>query len=343
MARLAATAPVLLVNNKRIVQLDVTRQDRHAFLARALRPKANLMNAPLRIPGLWSRPAPHHGGAQRPQLALGRLPQAAAATMRSRKFLFGEDSGPGNVIAGGQEVRAARGAAAPGFPTGLKWSFMPQQFRGRQVPWSATPTKASPGTFKDRDIMRYNPHILIEGDGDSAAYAMGCKGAPTTTSTAEIWDTLRALRGSSRGKPTRPGTARRQHPGQRLPAFNLLQPSRATAAYICGRGGRPLLESLEGKKGQPRFKPPFPASFGLYGKPTTINNTETFRGRALDHPQRGRAGSSTWGRPKQRRHQDLLRVRATSNAPGNFRGEAGKRRSPSCWKMAGGMRGGAAS
>src|SRR5665213_1325427 len=128
---------------------------------------------------------------------------------------------PEQVIA---EVKASglRGRGGAGFPTGLKWSFMPRQFPGAKY-LVCNSDEGEPGTCKDRDLLMFNPHIVIEGMA-IAAYAMGVK-----------------------------------------VAYN----------YIRGEETA-LLESLEGKKGQPRFKPPFPASYGLYGKPTTINNTETF-------------------------------------------------------------------
>ena len=104
-------------------------------------------------------------------------------------------------------------------------------------------------------------------------------------------------------------------------------------AYICGEETA-LLESLEGKKGQPRFKPPFPASFGLYGKPTTINNTETFAAVPVDHRERRRLVPRP-GQAQQRRHQDLLGLGQREPA-GQLRGASWARRSRSCsrWRAA---------
>jgi NADH-quinone oxidoreductase subunit F len=130
--------------------------------------------------------------------------------------------------------------------------------------------EGEPGTFKDRDILRYNPHIVIEGMA-IAAYAMGIS-VGYNYIHGEIWDAYarfeealdQARAAGYLGESIMGSTFSFQ-----LHAFH------GYGAYICGEETA-LLESLEGKKGQPRFKPPFPASFGLYGKPTTINNTETF-------------------------------------------------------------------
>ena len=175
---------------------------------------------------------------------------------------------PEQVIA---DVKASglRGRGGAGFPTGLKWSFMPRQFPGQKY-LVCNSDEGEPGTFKDRDILRCNPHALIEGMA-IGAYAMGIT-VGYNYIHGEIWDVYERFEaGAGRSPPRR--IPRRQHHG-----FGLLVPLHAHhgyGAYICGEETA-LLESLEGKKGQPRFKPPFPASFGVYGKPTTINNTETF-------------------------------------------------------------------
>ena len=175
---------------------------------------------------------------------------------------------PEQVIA---EVKASglRGRGGAGFPTGLKWSFMPRQFPGQKY-LVCNSDEGEPGTFKDRDILRYNPHIVIEGMA-IAAYAMGIS-VGYNYIHGEIWDAYarfeealdEARAAGYLGESIMGSTYSFQ-----LHAFH------GYGAYICGEETA-LLESLEGKKGQPRFKPPFPASFGLYGKPTTINNTETF-------------------------------------------------------------------
>jgi NADH-quinone oxidoreductase subunit F len=175
---------------------------------------------------------------------------------------------PEQVIA---EVKAGvlRGRGGAGFPTGLKWSFMPRGFPGQKF-LVCNSDEGEPGTFKDRDILRYNPHIVIEGM-IIAAYAMGIS-IGYNYIHGEVWDTYtrfeEALEEARAG-----GFLGDKILGSEF-SFQL-HGFHGYGAYICGEETA-LLESLEGKKGQPRFKPPFPASFGLYGKPTTINNTETF-------------------------------------------------------------------
>ncbi|CAZ89251.1 NADH:ubiquinone oxidoreductase, chain F [Thiomonas arsenitoxydans] len=175
---------------------------------------------------------------------------------------------PEQVIA---EVKASalRGRGGAGFPTGLKWSFMPRQFPGQKY-LVCNSDEGEPGTFKDRDILRFNPHAVIEGM-TIAAFAMGIT-VGYNYIHGEIFEdydrfeeALRQARDAG-------------YLGDNILGSNFsfqLHAAHGFGAYICGEETA-LLESLEGKKGQPRFKPPFPASFGLYGKPTTINNTETF-------------------------------------------------------------------
>jgi len=184
-----------------------------------------------------------------------------------RKILT-EKISPQTVIA---EVKksALRGRGGAGFPTGLKWSFMPQQYAGEKY-LVCNSDEGEPGTFKDRDLMRYNPHALIEGMA-IAAYAMGCRRGYNYVH-GEIWDTYERCE-EALTEAYDAGFLGDDILGSGF-SFNL-QNHHGYGAYICGEETA-LLESLEGKKGQPRFKPPFPASYGLYGKPTTINNTETF-------------------------------------------------------------------
>ncbi|MBK9346403.1 MAG: NADH-quinone oxidoreductase subunit NuoF [Burkholderiales bacterium] len=164
---------------------------------------------------------------------------------------------------------ALRGRGGAGFPTGLKWSFMPRQFPGQKY-LVCNSDEGEPGTCKDRDIIEYNPHIVIEGMA-IAAYAMGIS-VGYNYIHGEIfsaYDRFEAALEEARAA----GYLGNDIMGS---GFNFqLHAAHGFGAYICGEETA-LLESLEGKKGQPRFKPPFPASFGLYGKPTTINNTETF-------------------------------------------------------------------
>ena len=164
---------------------------------------------------------------------------------------------------------ALRGRGGAGFPTGLKWSFMPHGFPGAKYV-VCNSDEGEPGTFKDRDIIRYNPHILIEGM-IIAGYAMDVP-VGYNYIHGEIWaDYERFEEALDQARAA-------GYRGNKIlgTEFNFqLHAHHGFGAYICGEETA-LLESLEGKKGQPRFKPPFPASYGLYGKPTTINNTETF-------------------------------------------------------------------
>ncbi len=188
-----------------------------------------------------------------------------------RKIL-GQDGGEGmtqdQVIATVKES-ALRGRGGAGFPTGLKWSFMPRQFPGQKY-LVCNSDEGEPGTCKDRDIMQYNPHIVIEGMA-IAAYAMGIS-VGYNYIHGEIFGTYERFEEALEEARTA-GLLGNNILGSNY-SFQL-HASHGFGAYICGEETA-LLESLEGKKGQPRFKPPFPASFGLYGKPTTINNTETF-------------------------------------------------------------------
>jgi NADH-quinone oxidoreductase subunit F len=162
-----------------------------------------------------------------------------------------------------------RGRGGAGFPTGLKWSFMPRQFNGQKY-LVCNSDEGEPGTCKDRDILEYNPHIVIEGMA-IAAYAMGIS-VGYNYIHGEIFQTYERFELAL--KEARDAG----YLGQRIQGSKFsfeLYAAHGFGAYICGEETA-LLESLEGKKGQPRFKPPFPASFGVYGKPTTINNTETF-------------------------------------------------------------------
>ena len=162
-----------------------------------------------------------------------------------------------------------RGRGGAGFPTGLKWSFMPRTFPGQKY-LVCNSDEGEPGTFKDRDILRLNPHIVIEGMA-IAAYAMGIP-VGYNYIHGEIFEVYQRFE-EALDEGRQAGFLGDNILGSQ---FNFqLHAFHGFGAYICGEETA-LLESLEGKKGQPRFKPPFPASFGLYGKPTTINNTETF-------------------------------------------------------------------
>ncbi len=161
-----------------------------------------------------------------------------------------------------------RGRGGAGFPTGLKLSFMPRDAQGQKY-IVCNSDESEPGTFKDRDILRFNPHQLIEGMA-IAGYAIGATVGYNYIRGEyyEPWERFEAA------------LAEAKEAG--LLGLNLhgggvdfeLYSQRGAGAYICGEETA-LLESLEGIKGQPRFKPPFPAQVGAFGRPTTINNTET--------------------------------------------------------------------
>jgi NADH-quinone oxidoreductase subunit F len=187
---------------------------------------------------------------------------------RALRKILDQGITPESVIA---EVKqsALRGRGGAGFPTGLKWSFMPRQFAGQKY-LVCNSDEGEPGTFKDRDILRYNPHILIEGMA-IAAYAMGIS-VGYNYIHGEIWADYERFE-EALDEAYAAGLLGGEILGSGF-SFDL-HAAHGFGAYICGEETA-LLESLEGKKGQPRFKPPFPASYGLYGKPTTINNTETF-------------------------------------------------------------------
>jgi len=167
------------------------------------------------------------------------------------------------------KTSALRGRGGAGFPTGLKWSFMPRHYQGDKYLVCNT-DEGEPGTFKDRDIIRFNPHQLIEGMA-IAAYTMGVK-VGYNYIHGEIWEAYERFE-EALEEARAAGFLGDNLFGTDF-CFNL-HAHQGYGAYVCGEETA-LLESIEGKKGQPRFKPPFPASFGLYGKPTTINNTETF-------------------------------------------------------------------
>ena len=163
-----------------------------------------------------------------------------------------------------------RGRGGAGFPTGLKWSFMPRNAPGQKY-IVCNSDESEPGTCKDRDILRFNPHAIIEGmaiGGYSIGATVGynyIRGEFEDEPYHRFEQALaEAYAAGYLGKGLF-GT------GVDFDLYTFL----GAGAYICGEETA-LLESLEGKKGMPRFKPPFPANFGLYGRPTTINNTESF-------------------------------------------------------------------
>jgi NADH-quinone oxidoreductase subunit F len=169
-----------------------------------------------------------------------------------------------------EEVKASglRGRGGAGFPTGLKWSFMPQNLPGAKY-IVCNSDEGEPGTFKDRDILRYNPHQVIEGMA-IAGYAIGATVGYSYIrgEFAEPIDRFEAALEEAYDA----GLLGKNILGSGVDFDLYTHPG--AGAYICGEETS-MLESLEGKKGLPRYKPPFPANYGLYGRPTTINNTES--------------------------------------------------------------------
>ena len=247
-----------------------------------------------------------------------------------RKIL-GQDGGTGmtpeEVIA---EVKSSglRGRGGAGFPTGLKWSFMPRMFPGPKY-LVCNSDEGEPGTCKDRDILMFNPHIVIEGMA-IAAYAMGIP-VGYNYIHGEIFDAYERFE-AALAEAREAG-----YLGNNILGSNFsfqLHASHGFGAYICGEETA-LLESLEGKKGQPRFKPPFPASYGLYGKPTTINNTETFSAV----PWIIRNGGQSYlevGKPNNGGTK-IYSVSGDVNLPGNFEVPMGTP-FPVLLELAGGVR-----
>jgi len=176
---------------------------------------------------------------------------------------------PATEIISQVKISGLRGRGGAGFPTGLKWSFMPRYYDGTKYLVCNT-DEGEPGTFKDRDIIRYNPHQLIEGMA-IAAYTLGAR-VGYNYIHGEIWeDYVSFEKGLDEARAA-------GFLGENLFGTNFsfdLYAHHGYGAYICGEETA-LIESIEGKKGQPRFKPPFPASFGVFGKPTNVNNTESY-------------------------------------------------------------------
>jgi NADH-quinone oxidoreductase subunit F len=254
--------------------------------------------------------------------------QARGGYQALRKILS-EKITPEAVIA---EVKksALRGRGGAGFPTGLKWSFMPRNFSGQKY-LLCNSDEGEPGTFKDRDILRYNPHIVIEGMA-IGAYAMGIS-VGYNYIHGEIWDVYERFEDALK-EAYAAGYLGKNILGSE---FNFdLYTHHGWGAYICGEETA-MLESLEGKKGMPRFKPPFPASYGLYGKPTTINNTETFAAVPWIILNGGDAFLAL-GRPNNGGTK-VLSVSGHVERPGNFEVRLGIPFAK-LLEMAGGMRGG---
>ena len=237
---------------------------------------------------------------------------------------------PADAVIAEVKKSALRGRGGAGFPTGLKWSFMPPPVPGQKY-LVCNSDEGEPGTFKDRDILRYNPHIVIEGMA-IAAYAMGIS-VGYNYIHGEIWAEY------ERFEEALDEARKAGYLGDRIMGSEFsfqLHASHGYGAYICGEETA-LLESLEGKKGQPRFKPPFPASYGLYGKPTTINNTETFAAVPFIINE-GADAFLNLGKPNNGGTK-IFSVSGDVEAPGNYEVPLGTPFAK-LLELAGGMRGG---
>ena len=223
------------------------------------------------------------------------------------------------ILAGGMtqeqvidQVKASglRGRGGAGFPTGMKWSFMPRSSPIQKYV-VCNSDESEPGTCHDRDILRFNPHALIEGMA-IGGFAMGATVG------------YNYIRGEFLGEPVPRFEAALQEAYEAGLLGTNIKGSKITfdlhtfigaGAYICGEETA-LLDSLEGKQGKPRFKPPFPANFGLYGKPTTINNTQSF----ASVPKILRKGPEWFAGlgPKNSGGTNIFSVSGHVNTPGNF-------------------------
>ena len=245
----------------------------------------------------------------------------------TKKFL---DNGRDWVIG---EVKASglRGRGGAGFPTGLKWSFMPKVSDGRPHYLVVNADESEPGTCKDREIIRHDPHLLVEGCL-VAGFAMG-------SNTGYIY-----IRGEFiREREALQAAIDEAYDAKLIGKNNKhgwdfdLYLHHGAGAYICGEETA-LLESLEGKKGQPRLKPPFPAMAGLYGAPTTVNNVESIA-VVPTILRRGASWFSGLGRPNNVGTK-LFCISGHVNRPCNVEEEMGIHLKELLERHAGGVRGG---
>src|SRR5215468_1951152 len=189
------------------------------------------------------------------------------------------------------EMKASglRGRGGAGFPTGMKWSFMPKESKdGRPSYLVVNADESEPGTCKDREVMRHDPHLLVEGCL-LASFAMGAHMAFIYVRGEFIRERERLQAAVDQAREANLIGQSNVHDWP----FDIVV-HHGAGAYICGEETA-LLESLEGKKGQPRLKPPFPANMGLYGCPTTVNNVETIA-QVPDIMRRGAAWFASIGR-----------------------------------------------
>ncbi len=241
------------------------------------------------------------------------------------------DRGPDAIV---DDIKKSdlRGRGGAGFPTGLKWSFMPKQTDGRPSFLVVNADESEPGTCKDRDILRYDPHVLLEGCL-VAGFAMRTR-ACYIYIRGEFFNEASHMQ-QAIDEAYAAGLLGKNACGSGFDYDVYLH--RGAGAYICGEETA-LLESLEGKKGQPRLKPPFPAAVGLYGCPTTVNNVETI----AVAPAILRRGVDWWlkiGRPKNTGTK-IYCISGHVNKPCNVEEAMGIPLKELIEKYAGGVRGG---
>ncbi|WP_417457182.1 NADH-quinone oxidoreductase subunit NuoF [Kordiimonas sp.] len=225
-----------------------------------------------------------------------------------------------------------RGRGGAGFPTGLKWSFMPKESDGRPSYLVVNADEGEPGTCKDRDLMRHDPHKLLEGCL-IAGFAMNAIAAYIYI-RGEFYREAEALE-SAIEEAYAKGFLGKNACGSGYD-FDIYV-HRGAGAYICGEETA-LIESLEGKKGQPRLKPPFPANVGVWGCPTTVNNVESIA-VAPTILRRGGAWFAGLGRPNNTGTK-VFSISGHVNNPCNVEEEMGIPLKELIEKHAGGVRGG---
>ncbi|WP_281301127.1 MULTISPECIES: NADH-quinone oxidoreductase subunit NuoF [unclassified Iodidimonas] len=236
-------------------------------------------------------------------------------------------------IIGEMKESGLRGRGGAGFPTGLKWSFMPKESKdGRPSYLVINADESEPGTCKDREIMRHDPHKLIEG-ALLAGYAMRARAAYIYIRGEYVLEAERLEQAVAQAYEK--GFLGSNACGSGY-AYDVYV-HRGAGAYICGEETA-LIESLEGKKGQPRLKPPFPANVGVFGCPTTVNNVESIA-VAPTILRRGASWFSGFGRPNNTGTK-IFCISGHVNTPCNVEEEMSIPMRELIEKHAGGVRGG---
>ena len=233
-----------------------------------------------------------------------------------------------------EEVKTSglRGRGGAGFSTGMKWSFMPKQEGPRPHYLVINADEGEPGTCKDREIIRFDPHKLIEG-ALIASFAIGAKAAYIYIRGEFVREAENLQVAIDEAYAA--GLIGKNASGSGWDFDFYIH--RGAGAYICGEESA-LIESLEGKKGQPRLKPPFPAGVGLYGCPTTVNNVESIA-VVPDIMRRGGAWFAGLGRPKNSGTK-IFCISGHVNKPCNVEEEMGIPLKELIERHAGGVRGG---